>query len=177
MLITGTHPVVSMFEASQPVLTRITHIPSLQASIPVVSALCEVCSVTSDVVMLIWLLDLDGRPVKILLCSKCDQWLLASKSASSLPQFSGCLQGGKTSYLAVKRNAVLLESLVVHECRRCTTRAHACRTPNNTSCTGQYTKQRFTFLKTSHDIGFRGGLQPAMHTVKIHWPRRLKKCA
>lgn len=38
----GTHPVLSMFEASQPVLTRITQIPSLQVSIPVISALCEV---------------------------------------------------------------------------------------------------------------------------------------
>lgn len=41
----GSHPVLSMFEASQPLLTGIMQIPSLQASAPVISALCEVfCS-------------------------------------------------------------------------------------------------------------------------------------
>ena len=39
---TGAHPVVTMFEASQPILTGIAQNPSLQASIPVVSAVCEV---------------------------------------------------------------------------------------------------------------------------------------
>lgn len=46
----GSHPVLSMFEASQPVLTGIVQIPSLQASVPVVSALCEVGSFSPTVV-------------------------------------------------------------------------------------------------------------------------------
>ncbi|DBA84873.1 TPA: hypothetical protein ACH3X1_005892 [Trebouxia sp. C0004] len=38
----GGHPVLSMLEAAQPVLTRVAATPALQANITVVSALCEV---------------------------------------------------------------------------------------------------------------------------------------
>ena len=38
----GGHPVLSMLEAAQPVLTRVAAAPALQANATVVSALCEV---------------------------------------------------------------------------------------------------------------------------------------
>ena len=38
----GGHPVLSMLEAAQPVLTRVVASPALQANATVVSALCEV---------------------------------------------------------------------------------------------------------------------------------------
>jgi len=39
----GGHPVLSMLEAAQPVLSSVAASPALQANATVVSALCEVC--------------------------------------------------------------------------------------------------------------------------------------